>query len=320
MTPRIIRAIAYAPIMPEGVPSFLKSMRLYHGLLLPLLLLAQIACAQTSPAPASALLWQISDTASGRSAWLFGTIHLIPDQDFQWPDRLRQTLEDSDHLVLELDMTEAMNPMTQMALLPRMMMPDGVRLRDLLEEADYRLVMDALDATGMPAFLFESLKPLFLTALIEPGMGMGGGLESYDMRLYELAMEKKMKHSGLESIEEQLAAFDAVALEDQARMLVEQLRGGGGEGPGLDELIQAYKTEDLARLHHLMQEQQSMDPHMMDALLYDRNRRWIDRIGGFMQEDRVFFAVGAGHLAGEEGVIRLLEKAGYRLTPHPVFR
>jgi uncharacterized protein YbaP (TraB family) len=34
-----------------------------------------------------------------------------------------------------------------------------------------------------------------------------------------------------------------------------------------------------------------------------------------MVEKPVFFAVGAGHLAGENGVIKLLRKEGYKLTP-----
>lgn len=275
------------------------------------------ACAQPA---GQALLWKIEKPGNPHPAWLFGTIHLIPNEDFQWPTALRETLESADHLVLELDMTEAMNPMTQIALLPRMVMPDGLRLRDLLEEADYDLVMDALGKAGLPGMLLENLKPLFLTALVEPALSGDQPMESYDMRLYTHAMEKGMKHSGLETIEEQLGAFDAVPLKDQARMLVEQLRADTMQASVMDSLIRAYKTEDLDALHRLMEEQQTDDAGMMESLLYERNRRWISRIRDLMAEEKIFFAVGAGHLAGEKGVIRLLEEAGYRLTPYPVFR
>lgn len=284
-----------------------------------LFLLPALTAQQPGTPVGQSLLWKIEKPGHPHPAWLFGTIHLIPNADFQWPPALRETLESTDRLVLELDMTEAMNPMTQLALLPRMVMPDGLRLRDLLKEEELELVMDALGNAGLPGMLLENLKPLFLTALVEPALSGDEPMESYDMRLYTHAMEKGMKHSGLETIEEQLTAFDAVPLSDQARMLVEQLRADKADASSLEALIRAYKREDLDTLHRLMEEQQTADPGMMESLLYARNRRWISRMSDLMEEERVFFAVGAGHLAGEQGVIRLLEAAGYRLTPHPVF-
>lgn len=297
-------------------------MRMPILLLFLFLLLPALVPAQQIPTE-NALLWEIRHPRVPASSWLFGTIHMIPEKDFHLPASLLQRLSDCEVLVLELDMDEAMNPMTQMALLPKMMMPDGLRLRDLLEEADYTLVMQNLDASGLPGFLMENLKPLFLSALIDPGMGMGDadGLESYDMRLYEKAKSLGLEHSGLETIDQQLTAFDAIPLADQARMLVAQLKG---EGEGQDELgalIDAYKTEDLARLQQLMLAQQlAAKGDAMESLLYTRNRNWIPIMGEKMKEKKVFFAVGAGHLPGEQGVVHLLRQAGWEVIPRPVFR
>ncbi len=285
-----------------------------------LFLALPLAAQQPKDTLANALLWEISGPGITQSSWLFGTIHLIAVDSFDLPDRLLARLSKADRLVLELNMDEATNPMTQLSLLPKMMMPDGIKLRDLLEDADYKLVMERLDAMGLPGFLMESIKPLFLSALIDPSMAPGGGgVESYDMTLYELAKKNDMQHSGLESIEEQLAAFDAVSLNDQAKMLVEQLRATSDSTMQMDDLVRFYKQENLTALQAMMDEQQDMDPGMMESLLYGRNRRWIPIMQTMMATERVFFAVGAGHLAGEEGVIRLLQKQGFILTPIPVF-
>jgi uncharacterized protein YbaP (TraB family) len=290
----------------------------WAALLLPFAAIAQ--------APASAethaLLWEIRGPQIKEVSWLFGTIHIIPEGQFDFPEALDSRLRQADRLVLELDMEEAMDPMTQLALLPRMMMPEGVRLSDLLEEEDYNTVMTALSNMGLPGFMMETIKPLFLSALIDPSMSPGEGMESYDLTLFEKAKALGKKHSGLETVEAQLTAFDAIALEDQARMLVEQLRSNEGDDPArtlIQELYHHYKQEDLTALKALMDAQKGIESDYMEPLLYERNRNWIPEISRLMREEQVFFAVGAGHLPGQEGVIQLLREAGYTLTPIRIF-
>jgi uncharacterized protein YbaP (TraB family) len=52
-----------------------------------------------------------------------------------------------------------------------------------------------------------------------------------------------------------------------------------------------------------------------DLLLYRRNKRWIAPMIEFMRKQATFFAVGAGHLPGEKGVISLLRQAGFTVEP-----
>ena len=53
----------------------------------------------------------------------------------------------------------------------------------------------------------------------------------------------------------------------------------------------------------------------LDAFLDERNKKWIDRMTDKMEQKSVFFAVGAGHLWGINGVINLLRKNGYTVVP-----
>jgi uncharacterized protein YbaP (TraB family) len=60
------------------------------------------------------------------------------------------------------------------------------------------------------------------------------------------------------------------------------------------------------------------DPGMeeyMDILLFDRNRRWAQDMPKLMAGQSLLFAVGAGHLPGDQGVINLLRKMGYNVKP-----
>ena len=97
-----------------------------------LFLVLPLVAQQTKDTLANALLWEIRGPGIAESSWLFGTIHLISEDSFELPDRLLARLSKADRLVLELNMDEATNPMTQLSLLPKMRMPDGIKLRDLL--------------------------------------------------------------------------------------------------------------------------------------------------------------------------------------------
>ncbi len=274
------------------------------------------ASAQTTDTLAHALLWEISGNGLEQSSYLFGTIHMIPKEDYDLPDRLLARLAQSDRLVLELDMDKATNIFAQLGMIPKMLMPDGIRIGDLVSTEDYLLVQQAIEKAGLPSKMIERVKPLFLSALLDPEMGKAAEAESYDLNLYHLAKANDIKHSGLESIKEQMAAFDAISLEDQAQMLVDQLKGEEGKG-GFTDLVSAYKSENLNQLASSMEAEAEGD--FLDVLLYNRNRNWIPIMTKMMKKERVFFGVGAGHLAGTQGVVRLLEAEGYILKPIPVF-
>jgi uncharacterized protein YbaP (TraB family) len=272
----------------------------------------------------NALMWEITSDKSDHTSYLFGTIHIIPASMFSLPETITGRLDRSERLVLELDMDQASDPMTMFALMPKMMMPTGTTLRDLLSEEDYTLVIDELQKMGLPGMMVEGIKPLFLSALMDPSMGGSmEGMASYDMSLYEYAKKKEIAHSGLETIDEQLAAFDRIPLTDQAKMLADQLKAGQGEGDegmNMQKLFELYLSEDLIGLMAMMDDQSEMGGEAMDHLLDKRNQTWIPRIETMISKESVFIGVGAGHLAGDQGVIQLMRQAGYRLTPVRVFQ
>jgi hypothetical protein len=78
--------------------------------------------------------------------------------------------------------------------------------------------------------------------------------------------------------------------------------------------VQLYKDQDIEG----MQRQASEDPEIAgfeQILLINRNRNWIPVMERMMAEKPTFFAVGAGHLGGANGVLQLLKTAGYTVEP-----
>jgi uncharacterized protein YbaP (TraB family) len=80
-------------------------------------------------------------------------------------------------------------------------------------------------------------------------------------------------------------------------------------------MMELYDDENIQALLELINDDRysAMSEHQ-DLLLSERNKKWIHKIESFAKDKPTFFGVGAGHLAGENGVITLLRKKGYRVT------
>ncbi len=80
-------------------------------------------------------------------------------------------------------------------------------------------------------------------------------------------------------------------------------------------MINAYFNEDLDALGALFNDPSYMQEDKMADLLEKRNKAWMEKIPAMMEQQASLFAVGAGHLVGEKGIINLLKKKGYQVTP-----
>ncbi len=83
----------------------------------------------------------------------------------------------------------------------------------------------------------------------------------------------------------------------------------------MSEMMKAYKSQDLKKLEDLMMKTDMGIGNFTEVLLYNRNRNWVAKLKDLMPGKTLLVAVGAGHLPGDQGVINLLRKAGYTVTP-----
>ena len=80
-------------------------------------------------------------------------------------------------------------------------------------------------------------------------------------------------------------------------------------------MAQIYISEDIEALYGYMDEYMNHDVELMAKFLDERNNNWIPEIAKMSKDVSTFYGVGAGHLGGKQGVINLLKKAGYTVTP-----
>lgn len=266
----------------------------------------------------NSLLWKIEGKDLTKPSYLYGTIHMIDAKDYFLPDGTLSAIDATDRMVFEIDMNDMSDMGSIMGIMSKAFMKDGKSLKDLLNDEDYKVVSDHFAKIGMPLMMLERLKPMFLTVFaygdMDPQGMKNGSIKSYEMEFFEMAKNMNKDVGGLETIEFQMGVFDEIPYKDQADMLVETIKSSDTGSDQFELMTKLYRTQDITGMISMMGEDQSMADHE-DVLLSKRNKNWIDQMPAMMRKNPIFFAVGAGHLAGENGVIKLLRKAGYKVSP-----
>jgi uncharacterized protein len=264
-----------------------------------------------------ALLWKISANGLKKPSYLFGTIHLIPKNEFDFTEKTKQALKSTDRIAFEIDMKEMTNLRTQISLMSKAFMAGGKTLRDLLPPEDYAFVRTKMDSKGLPITMMEKMKPMFLSTMFgtddETSTASNANMTSVEMELFKMSKKQKKESTGLETASYQMAIFDSIPYELQAKMLVDALRNSeGGEGE-FAKMIEMYQSKNIQEMQKMIGSEDASMKGFEDLLLNNRNSNWIAPMGRLMRTKPTFFAVGAGHLGGKSGVITLLRRQGYRV-------
>lgn len=257
----------------------------------------------------NSLLWKISGNGLTKPSYLYGTVHITCDATLK--SKVKSALDATGQLYLELDMDD---PKMQTDMIGGIQMKDGVTMTSLLSPEDYKTVNDFLkENVGMNLTPLNTFKPFVVSAMLMPKM-LDCPAQSIEELLMDITKEQNEQTFGLETIAEQFAVFDAIPYKDQMEDLLKSAKDNMADDKAeYAKMMTAYNAEDLNKLEQLMNDSDSKTTSHNDVLLINRNKNWIPKIEKTAKEKPTFFAVGAAHLTGNEGVIMLLRKKGYKV-------
>lgn len=266
------------------------------------------------------LLWKITRDGSDRPSWLLGTHHAAPQSMIDSIKGLRDAIDAADMVCGELDVDSVGSPEIQKMMQDAMRLPEGMSLRGFYTDEE----LDTIDSfvrsvTGMGLEVFSGFKPAAITTSIMqvalmknmPSLVSEGGLDAVIQKIFR---ERGKEVSGLETYGMQVDLLYGMPLEEQAIDLLDAAREGfDGMMETLSKVEAAYGAQDLTGLDVLLRE--NMDADEERRMVLERNRNWIPKMMEAMRDKSVIFAVGAGHLSGDGGLVTLLEEAGYTMEP-----
>ena len=272
------------------------------------LLTAAPTVADEAPRPA---LWKVADADT--TIWLFGTIHILPEDVAWYAGPVASAFDASHELVTEIPVEQAKD--SQGVIMRHALRQDGKVLRRTLGTKERAAYDRAMGAIGLPVTAFDADDAWFAALMLTliPLKTAGYNLESgVDTQIGERARARRIENVALESAEYQITMFDSLPEKTQRRYLADVIAAMPTVKTDIDAMVAAWKSGKADELARLMNEQED-DPALRKVLLTDRNRTWADWLRRRLDRPgTVFVAVGAGHLAGKGSVQDQLARIGVK--------
>jgi uncharacterized protein YbaP (TraB family) len=268
-----------------------------------------------------AFFWKAeSETAT---VYMLGSIHFADESFYPLRDEIEQAFRNSEHLVVELDAESISAEEYQRQVAEKGSYAGADTIENHVSRDTFQKLSSYLKKMGVPIKAVEKQKPgmmvLTLTALEVMRLGLDPKL-GIDLHFLNQARSdttgRNKKILELETLDEQFAIF--LNFPD-GELLLEETFYSINESEGLvDEMVTIWKQGDEKKMNELLFEDAVRDypgfASIYESLFYSRNVKMANAIQSYLEKrGRYFVVVGAGHLVGEKGIIRLLEKGGYEV-------
>ena len=260
-------------------------------------------------------LWHVKGPVG--EVYLLGSIHLLPKNiDWRTP-AINAAIARSNVFVFEVSTDQQAQAQIRDLIARLGTLPPGQSLRASLPPSVQSDFDAAIGDAHLPLALVDHEKPwlVSLQLLVAEGTAKHYSPDAgVDHAVAAIAGKAHKPMRYFETIEQQLhllaGSDDALQLQEFASDLKDYRKSDDD----LAALVDAWSKGQANRLADLLNKELADQPEAKKALLTDRSARWSLQIETMLREKRVFFiTVGAGHLAGADGVPALLRKAGYRV-------
>lgn len=275
------------------------------------------------------LLYKISGNGLEKPSYIVGTYHLAPGNFADSIPGLKDAFASCKQIYGELDMQDALSNENRDKLEKAQILPEGTTLSSLLtkEQMDrvnalMRETIGADMTNPMLAAQLDKMTPMALSttltvfAFIKKSPNFNP-MNLLDSHLQLLAQKQGMVIKGLETVDFQVEVLYGSSLEKQVEELMCVVDNFDDVVEMAEFVTAAYFSQDLDQLLDVTNEEGegpcASSPESNDNLIYNRNANWVKAMPDIMRQAPTFFAVGAAHLCGDRGVLRLLEQAGYKI-------
>ncbi|MEZ4687068.1 MAG: TraB/GumN family protein [Bacteroidia bacterium] len=275
----------------------------------------QVISAQTTEK--NQLLWRINHPDLPQSSYLYGTMHVRDNRAFNFSDSVLAALYRCEVYAMEIHPEDAIEK-----LLTNMDAFQHPKISDVLDAETYQKLQDRFQAEmniSLDQIRVNQLD-LLEDLLGESKPDTADKTTFVDAYLYELAIGWEKRAVGLENIDEHIGTVMESQAPDPGELseyLLYRLESQEKESY-LESLKAIYEKGDLEAIDKWIAEKYQDDEtgeRIKDFDLIARNYIQADSIASLARLAPTFAAVGAAHLPGSEGVIEILRKKGFTLTP-----
>ena len=258
-------------------------------------------------------VWTISK--DGRESFIGGTIHILSQSDYPLPVEYEQAYELSDRIVFETDISEVQTEEFQTLIMERLTYSDGNNLKTILSKKTYDKLEKYFGKHGIPLSSLIQFKAGFIGIIIT-GLElsrMGINSEGVDQYFFKRSIEDKKPIGLLETVEQQIEFLEKMGEGYEDEFILSTWEDLDQLPATMESLMLSWRGGDINLLEEwLIGDLKKEYPDLYESILINRNKRWMTTIEQMMETDgKEFFLVGTAHLAGDDGLLSMLEERGY---------
>ncbi len=257
------------------------------------------------------LLWKIEGIDTPGVSYLFGTMHLHYQVSFQNLEMVYEKIRECKAFALEFNLNESTSSdMDSNGLY----LPEAKTLKDFMPAKRYRKLQKFfLKTTRLNLDSCNHFLPILITNFLTKKIFAEENIASLDERLFEFAKSEDRILLGIETHLEQFEIMKKIPLNYQLKGLMEIGKNIKKFRKNLERTACLYTDGDIQKLYKSVKKGAG---RMRKVLLFKRNQIMAERISQMVKEQSLFAAIGAGHLGGEKGVLRLLKRKGLTVSPY----
>jgi len=267
--------------------------------------------ARKSNYPQKSLLWKISGNGLRKPSYLFGTVHML-DSSYYFLDKTTvEQLRKSDVIVFENDLDE---PGYQQQILKLAMMEDD-SLTHFLTADEYKKLEEFFkNEFNFPLAAVKNMKPFYVASLID-ALSLPQDYKSYEAELLKLASKLNKEVLGITKPETENEIISQIPINIQIKQIWESIWEYEKGYPLKQKIMTAYEKRDIAQIYSLMKENTEGEEIVYNLMFPRRHEIWVPGMVKLMKQYSCFFAVGVGHLPGEQGLLEWFQKKGFKVRP-----
>ncbi len=268
---------------------------------------------------AQSSVWTVE--GKGNTIYLGGTIHILSPEDYPLPMEFDSAFAWSDIIVFEADLKKMEEPAVIQKMMTLAMYQDERTLKGELSAEAYGLLEEKCSEIDIPLAGMQKFKPsmVMLIYVVTKMQQSGSTSDGVDQFYLAKALSNEKDLLYLESIESQLNLLFGEEDEDESQSVLQFFDDQDKWDNSLTELKADWLNGEEKVFKNLQKEMRKEYPDIYQKMIVDRNENWISQIESYLDNEPVeFVLVGAMHMHGPDGVIRMLKKKGYRINQNLV--
>jgi len=278
-------------------------------------LLTFIALMLSNNVSADTSVWEVKYDSN--TVYLGGTVHLLRPSDYPLPEEYEQAYQASSKIYLETDLSSMNELSVQTKMLEQLTYQNARSLKTVLNEEAYTALSDYMGEIGMPLMMMENFKPGMVISTLQVMEFQRNGFtpQGVDVYFNNRAIEDAKTLGQLESIQEQIGFLASMGEGNESEFILLSIRDLEETTEIMNDMIAAWRTGNNDQLAAMfVTEMQNEAPDLYDTLLRQRNLNWFPQIEQMLSDSVTeFVLVGAAHLVGPDGLLRLLSQKGYQV-------